>query len=172
MLYVGGVAKRCFFDKIQVHDEKQLGHQFGTNLGQQAWESLAILVAVREWKSHWQQGRVELVIRSDNVGAVTAVAKLTAHSPSLLLCARELALEVADGTFAPDVVEHISGVSNVIPDYLSRRFDPQFEKQWEILEALAMASEHSCVVRSEGWWRTAENTAELTQMGMLQSGGP
>ena len=41
------------------------------------------------------------------------------------MCARELASEVAEGRFAAEVVEHISGRPNVIPDYLYRRCDPK-----------------------------------------------
>eukprot|EP00972_Heterocapsa_arctica_P112821 16433982-Heterocapsa_arctica.AAC.1 len=75
----------------------------GTPQGQQAFEALGLLVAMRLWKSMWQQRRVRLAVRNDNVGALTAVAKMKAHSASLSLCARELALDLADGTFGPDV---------------------------------------------------------------------
>ena len=54
-----------------------------------------------------------LAIRGDDFGALTAAAKLSARSPALRLCARELALVIATGTFAPDIVEHISGGSGV-----------------------------------------------------------
>ncbi len=65
-----------------------LGYKAGTNLGQQAWEALAILVAVREWRPVWMHGRVSLAIRSDNVGALTAVAadgKLVSYE---VMCSR------------------------------------------------------------------------------------
>ena len=100
--------------------EAQLNHKAGTIFGATCLGStgspysdsrLATRLAVRE----------SGVGRSDNVKALTAVAKLSA---GLRLCARELALVIAKGTLAPDIVEHISVVSNAIPDLLSRRFGP------------------------------------------------
>ena len=136
VLYVEGQAAEYLYDRIREQDEVQLGYKAGANLGQQAWEALAILAAVREWRSVWRHGRIALAIRSDNVGALTAVAKLTAGSPAMGLCARELALEVAEGSFAPDILEHISGVSNVIPDHLSRSFDPKLHNTWQLPDSL------------------------------------
>ena len=55
--------------------------------------------------------------------SLLAVANLSPGSPALRLCARELAYVIATDAFAPDIVQHISCVSNVIPDLLSRRLD-------------------------------------------------
>ena len=53
-----------------MQNEAQLNHKAGTNLGQQAWEALALLTAVRELRHVWQSVRVVLGFRSDNVGAL------------------------------------------------------------------------------------------------------
>ena len=38
--------------------------------------------------------------------------------------AREMALELGDGSYAPDLIEHLPGVMNPEADELSRRLDP------------------------------------------------
>ena len=38
--------------------------------------------------------------------------------------ARELALDLGDASFAPDVLEQIPGVAHTMADTLSRRFQP------------------------------------------------
>ena len=82
------------------------------------------------------------------------LAKLKAKSSNLLLVARELALDLADGTFAPDVVEHVPGVANVIPDVLSRRLDPAYADSWQLPQALRNMKEAKCPDRDAQWWRT------------------
>ena len=71
-----------------------------------------------------------------------------------------MSLEVAEGSFAPDIIEHISGVSNVIPDHLSRKYDPKLTKAWVLPEALSGAAQRVCCVRASSWWRTADRTSE------------
>ena len=88
-----------------------------------------------------------LAIRRDNDGAVAAVAKLSAGLPVLRASASELALVIASGTLAPDIVEHISGVSNVIPDLLS--------KSWVLPTSLREVTRRICLKR-EKLWRTVE----------------
>ena len=46
----------------------------------------------------------------------------------------ELALEVADGAFSPEFVQHIPGAANTIADMLSRRLQPG--KQFVLPKAL------------------------------------
>ena len=47
--------------------------QIGNSESQQILESLAGLVAFRLWSKHWQQTRVELAIRADNIGALVFI---------------------------------------------------------------------------------------------------
>ena len=81
------------------------------------------------------------------------MAKLQASSPSLRIVARELALEIADGSFAPDVVEHIAGVANVLADRLRQKFDPWLP-EWSLPNELRDATHHECVFRTPAWWKT------------------
>ena len=55
--------------------------------------------------------------------AAIAYFKASSHSTVAKL-ARELALEVADGTFAPEFNQHVPGAANIIADTLSRRLQP------------------------------------------------
>ena len=44
--------------------------------GQQVWECLAILIAIRMWAHIWSKERIILRICGDNVGALTLCIKL------------------------------------------------------------------------------------------------
>ena len=50
---------------------------------QQVLEALAMLVALRAWKEVWRTERVTLAIFSDNMAALSLVAKMQPHSPQL-----------------------------------------------------------------------------------------
>ena len=65
-----------------------------------------------------------LEVRGDSVTALTMVMCMKARGRGVNLVARELALDLADGCFRPDVARHIAGVSNKRADILSRRFQP------------------------------------------------
>ena len=52
------------------------------------------------------------------------LAKMQPHSPTLGVIAREMALDVAGLSYAPDIVRHIPGIANVSADALSRRYEP------------------------------------------------
>ena len=62
-------------------------------------------------------------IRSDNVGALILLSKLKTTSARNAIIAREFALDLGDASFAPRIIEHIPGVTNVICDSLSRLLD-------------------------------------------------
>ena len=46
------------------------------------------------------------------------------QSSSVAKLSRELALEMEDGAFAPDFVQHLPGVARTVADLLSRSFQP------------------------------------------------
>ena len=60
----------------------------GTHEAQQAFEGLALLVALRAWAILWKRQRLCLHIRSDNIGALTLFAALKGKG-SLTLLAQE-----------------------------------------------------------------------------------
>ena len=67
---------------------------------------------------------MSLTVRGDNVTALTMVRNLKAGSPALAKIARLMALDMADAEYAPDLAQHTPGIQNVIPDVLSRKYDP------------------------------------------------
>ena len=105
------------------NDETFLGLRIGDKT-QQTAECLNLLVALRNWKEHWTTERVCLEGRADNITALTMVVTLKGSSPAVNQIARELALDLGDASFRPDVITHTPGVASCIADTLSRRYEP------------------------------------------------
>ena len=64
--------------------------------------------------------RARVTVRSDSVSALTVLLSLKARGVGPLIVARELALTFAEATYNPVIGEHISGISNITCDILSR----------------------------------------------------
>ena len=126
----------------------------GTPDGQQLWECLAVLVAVDAWTKLWQEERIVLKVRGDNVGALTLLIKMRPSSPALAIVARELALRLIELSFPPEAV-HTPGVAHVIADKLSHIHAPGgFGKASPRLHpALQLAVETPVPLRNRRWYR-------------------
>ena len=127
-LSVDGAITACFASQLTAHDSEKFGIPLADAKGQQVWEALAILVAVVLWSQAWQQDRIILKVKADNVTALTLLVKMrpspsTAHARQLALISRELALHLVDLSFPPDAA-HIPGVGHIFADALSRVFAP------------------------------------------------
>ena len=61
--------------------------------------------------------------------------------------AQEYALDIAEGAYTPDKVEHIAGVTNMVADQLSRRTDPHYAATCFIPRFLAHAKQVTPPVR-------------------------
>ena len=85
------------------------------------------------------------------MAALSLLCRMQPKSPSLNLVARELALAISLGSYLPDIVQHIPGVSNTIADLLSRRFEVA---EFVLPSALRYSMEHIPEVRNDGWWLT------------------
>ena len=120
---------------------------------QQVLEALALLVALREWASEWTNRRVQLSVRSDNVAALTLVCKMQPHSDRMGLIARELALDIAASSLAPDEALHIPGLANTAADVLSRLHQPN-TKNPALPEYLSADLRWECMPRPRHWWRS------------------
>ena len=120
---------------------------------QQILEAFVLLVALRLWTDRWRGQRVSLAVRSDNMAALTLVAKMQPHgSPTLGRIAREMALDVAASECSPDVVAHIPGISNAAADILFRRFQPG--KVVALPGYLGPELQHAPEPRPRVWWRS------------------
>ena len=73
-------------------------------------------------------------------------------SSSLQLIAREIALEVGQCAYAPDLIEHIPGITNTVADTLSRHCE--LEDKFVLPESLRDADYVAPPVRNESWWQT------------------
>ena len=120
--------------------------------GQQVWEALATLVAMRLWKQHWHNNRVLLTVGTDNVTALTLIRKLRVKGKALGVISRELALDIASSTFEPDVCEHTPGVQNILADGLSRMFEPN--AVYTLPPEFANVQRCYPPTRDAGWYRS------------------
>lgn len=120
--------------------------------GQQAFEALALLAAIRLWLPAFAAERVSVCVRSDNMAALHMVAKMQPKSAALGVVARELALDLADATYALDFAQHVAGITNGIADMLSRKHDPS--KTFVLPDLLAGVPEAVPQLRDRRWWRT------------------
>lgn len=124
VLVLKGVVVEFFSDPIGSHDVDIFGCDIGSADGQQIWESLTALVALRLWKDRWANKAVHLRLKGDSVTMLTLVVNMRPSTPMLALIGQELALEFASVAFTPVIAQHIPGVSNVIADKLSRWHQP------------------------------------------------
>ena len=141
-----------FSEDITEHDEKILSATRGDNISQQIFENLALLVAVKLWSSLWKDKRVSLCLKTDNLGALYVLSSFSGSTHSINLIAREYALFMADGAYAPETLTHIPGITNTIADILSRRNDPQYRENWKPPEFLASAKRVYPPIRNDSWW--------------------
>ena len=143
-----------FSSAISSLDCEILGHVVGSHEGQQAFEGLAALVALRLWKHKWTSDRLLLEVKSDNLAVLSLVSSLKVSGHALGIVAREFALEMADGAFFPDVVSQLPGVANISADGLSRKWDPSKHDRWVLPTALSDATECLAPARDRSWWIT------------------
>ena len=114
-----------YFSDIPTPFETELLElEIGESTCQQCMECLGGLIALRLWASHWQQDRVCLGLRNDNVGALILLGQLTTRSPRNSLIAREMALDLGIAAFKPTLTEHVPGVTNQVCDMVSREQQP------------------------------------------------
>ena len=149
-----GTFLEYFSSPIYDSDERIFEVQAGTSHGQQTWEALAGLVALRVWSSHWKGQRARLQIRGDNVGSLTLLTTLKGHSKALTLIASEYALDLGEAEWRPDLATHLPGVTNTVCDTLSRKFQPG--NSYELPLSLKEAQEVTPPLRVGSWWRTFE----------------
>ena len=123
VLSLDGIMKKYFYSRLTVTDARLHKRQLGSSKGQQTWESLSVLVALRIWQEHWQGKRVRVEVRSDNYTALTGAAKLKGKQ-SIGLILRDLAYLYATNSFEPAVCLRVPGVANTLADKLSRIFEP------------------------------------------------
>ena len=80
-----GTITEYFEDALTAEDEKMLSATRGDSTGQQVWEALSVVCALRLWAEKWAQRRTHLRVTGDSVSALTMVVKMNAkgggHGP-------------------------------------------------------------------------------------------
>ena len=124
-------------DIITQRDERRYRHRSGDHRGQQVWEALAILVALKAWAPIIMGKRFSwrLSVRGDNVTALNLVLRMKAKPGPLKAIAKELAMLLASSPYRPTSANHIAGLTNVVADMLSRRYDPS-KPDWQLPDEL------------------------------------
>jgi len=117
-----------FSEPISSDDVAQFGFAVGDHRGQQTWECLATLVALRLWLSPWREVRICLRVRSDSTTALQLLLTLKSTGSGPNMIGRELSLDLAFGSYRPNVAAHLPGVANAGPDVLSRLMMPDMHK--------------------------------------------
>ena len=90
------------------------------------------------------------MVRGDNVAALQMLLSLKAKGTGPASIARELAIDLGDGTFRPDIIAHLPGVANVLADECSRKFDPAHQP-WQIPRVLRQVQEDFPVIRDANY---------------------
>ena len=144
-LMIDDIIVSWYATALSNHDEKLLNVQFGDEKQQQVAESLNLLVALRTWKQHWCLERVQLEVRADNMTALNLILRLKGSTPQLNQIAREVALDLGDAAFRPDIVSHTPGIASTMADDLSGRFCPgtvlSFPHCWRMCQRHTPATE-------------------------------
>ena len=153
-LSLKGTPLAYFHDTISAFDETTLGFTRGQPEGQQAFEGLALLVATRLWSKMWRSKRFRLALRSDNLGALSIFSAVNGKSSGMNLVAREFALDLGEGVFTPELIQHVPGVMNKTADALSRKTDPVHVKTWVTPAFLRHAKLMTVPPRDAKWWRS------------------
>ena len=110
-----------------------------------------MLVAVRTWKHIWSTGRVCITLQGDSVTALYMMADVKSKSEVNVHIAREIALELGSAIYRPDKIQHIPGLTNQVPDFLSRCMVPP-RSQEPLPDALRCAKEVKAAVRDDSWY--------------------
>ena len=79
-------------------------------------------MAIKVWRANHVGFLIAL--RSDSLGALSILAKGSSKNANISLVASELALEQAEFSVGLESLTHIPGISNTIPDALSRLWAP------------------------------------------------
>ena len=153
MLQIGNTTVSYFASELSEFDFNFFGFRPGAAEGQQTWEALCALVALRLYAQHWKSHRITLAVRGDSVAMLTLIVKFKAPAGSraMGIIAREVALDVAEAAYEPSLGEHIPGVCNKSADVLSRLSAPGGPK--EVPAWLATVPRAQVATRDRSYFR-------------------
>ena len=126
-------------------------YTIGSSVSQQVWEAFTALCALRVWAPRWRFRRIHLRVKTDNVAALIMVVKLKASGFGVSLISREMALDIAEAHYTPQVAAHLPGQANLTADFLSRHYD---HEALDLPGTLRGAQRIRLPARDPSWWRT------------------
>jgi len=145
-------AIEYFSDRITDEDLAIHSIRRGDHRAQQCLEGLATLVALRTWSRFWTNQRVYLHVRGDSITALTMLLEMRAAGTTMMLIAREIALDISESVYSPSLISHIPGISNVLSDTLSRLHAPG--GAYSLPVSLRNVPQAQCALRDRAFYRT------------------
>ena len=133
------------------NDLRKFRASMGAPKHKTTWKAPALLVAVLLWL---RGTRIFARVKADSLSALTSVVQLTSKSADLNLIARELALDAVLGLHTVELVTHIPGVSNRLPDELSWMWAPKPHPLPQPLKHLVFAVGALFALGSSGSWQS------------------
>ena len=147
---------------ISAAEAKLLGIVVGSHTCQQVVEALVTLVALRAWSPRWSGQRSRIRVRSDSISALVLCLQLKTHGDGTSTVAREIALDIADAMYAPNIVEHVPGLENIVADELSRRYAPEKNPPFLLPSCLDNVEEMILPERGLSYFETKQLPTECT----------
>eukprot|EP00971_Amphidinium_carterae_P020727 408666-Amphidinium_carterae.1 len=86
------------------------------------WESLACVAALRLWTQPSQ--RLCIHRKGDSLGVCRAMVRMASRSPMVNRVIQTLALDLAADRYIIDTISHSMGITNELPDQVSRMQGP------------------------------------------------
>ena len=158
VLFWQGWPWEFFSSPISEEDIARFGIKISDPASQALLENIAILIGVRHWLPKWKDLRLTVRIRSDSQAALGAWAKERSSNQKVNVVVREMALDLAEGRYKIDVMQHLPGRLNDLADTLSRMFQPA------VNDIIPVGLADCCQVfparRSGAWWRAAGAPSE------------
>jgi hypothetical protein len=155
-----GQITSWFACRISETEAKLLGIQIGSHTCQQVVEALVVLVALRAWSPRWSGQRSRIRVRSDSISALVLCLQLKTHGDGTSTVAREVAVDIADAMYAPNIVEHVPGLENVVADMLSRRYVPYKDPPFQLPPCLEGVEEMVLADRAHEYFVTKQLPSE------------
>jgi hypothetical protein len=155
------VKGRCmgyFVEAVTAEDIARFAITIGDAKHQALLENLALLIAVRLWSASWVGQRLAVGLRSDSMAALQAWRKERSCVPAINAITREMSLDLAEGLYKVDALEHIPGKLNEWADALSRQHMPG--NTAPIPAGLLATKKCTPAVRNSGWWRLEARPSE------------
>ena len=147
-----------YFQEITAEDIARFGIVVGEAKFQALVENLALLIAVRLWACFWSGQRLAIGLRSDSMAALMAWKKERSRVPAINAITREVSLDLANGLYTVDALEHIPGKLNQWADILSRQFAPG--NSAKIPSELMATKRFHPDLRINKWWRLYAKPSE------------